>query len=172
MPLRLSERDARRAFVGPLEAMLEELQFGRVTRVEIVRSEDVEPTGLAMTLSVDREDRWVLEMIARKLEELDAPEGSWIGTAEHPRVLGFGKTAGLCLYLDSLETEDDSDMLDIVEACTDALDGRGFYQGSSRLGDRRALYFYGDSFNAMRKAMTFVISTDPRCQNAMTSRIG
>ena len=85
-------------------------------------------------------------------------------------MLHFGKSHGLGLYLSHRDADDDGH-LGVVEACTDALAGAGLYQGSTRLADRTALYFYGDSFNRMRSAITYVMSHDPRCRNAYARRL-
>lgn len=170
MPVRLGFDLAERAFVIPLDRDLQRSGLGRVTGFEVDRDDAGEPTGLTITLSLVTDAPRAFEHVAQVLERLDAPAGSWIGNAECPRMLAFGRSFGLGLYLSRTEAGED-DRLDVLEACTDALEGAGLYQGSVSVGDRTALYFYGDSFNRMRAAVTFVMSTDPRCKDAYARRL-
>ncbi|NRB01121.1 MAG: hypothetical protein HRU32_15145, partial [Rhodobacteraceae bacterium] len=61
--------------------------------------------------------------------------------------------------------------LDVLEVCTEALEGSGIYQGGANLGDRHVLYFYGDSYNAMKTALEFVLATNPLCRGAYARRL-
>lgn len=170
MPVRIGPELAERAFVRPLNRELAQTGLGRVSEFEVARDDEGEPVGLKMTLSLATDAPRALEHVAGVLERLDAPTGSWIGNAECPEMVAFGRSFGLGLYLPRGEADEEA-KLDIVEACTDALEGAGLYQGSASVGDRTALYFYGDSFNRMRAAVTFVMSTDPRCRDAYARRL-
>lgn len=170
MPVRIGPELAETAFVKPLARALSEAELGRVAKFEITRDEKGEPVRLTISLSLTSDRPGALRLVATMLEQLDAPAGSEIGNAECPDMIRFGKSYGLGLYLAGEQAGED-DRLDILEACTDALEGAGIYQGSVTLGDRTALYFYGDSFNRMRQAMAFVLSTDPRCKDAYARRL-
>ncbi len=171
MPVRIGPDLAERAFVRPLDRDLRVSCLGRVAGFEVARDENGEPAGLTITLSMTTDAPRALHHVSGLLERLDAPAGSQIGNAECPELLAFGKSYGLGLYLDRAAASAEDDRLDILEACTDALEGAGLYQGSASVGDRTALYFYGDSFNRMRAAVAFVMSTDPRCKDAYARRL-
>ena len=170
LPLRIEPDLAERAFVTPLGRVLREAELGSVVSHDVRLDDAGEPVSLILTLDLNTIAIGALEHVSRVLEGLDAPVGSSIGTTEDPALLEFGKSYGLGLYLDQRDADEDG-RLDILEACTDALEGAGLYQGSCHLGDRTALYFYGDSFNRMRAAITFVMTHDPRCRNAYARRL-
>ncbi len=171
LPLRLTEADADRAFVRPLARKLTELQFGRITGHRVSTDDENEPIVHEITMSLVTQAPRAFRTIADFLDGLDAPQGSWIGNAECPEMLPFGRATGLGLYLDLTENGDTDDVLDVLEACTEALEGAGLYQGSKVARGCHALYFYGDNFNRMHKAMAFVLTTDPRCRNAVARRL-
>ena len=170
MPVRIGTDLADRAFIRPLGRELDLAGLGRISAFDVERDDGGEPIGLSITLSLATDAPRALESVAAILERLEAPAGSWIGNAECPEMVAFGKSYGLGLYLAQREADEEAKIA-ILEACTDALEGAGLYQGSVSVGDRTALYFYGDSFNRMRAAVTFVMSTDPRCKDAYARRL-
>lgn len=170
MPLRVGPDLAERAFVAPLGRALAEAGLGEVSGHEVRRDPDGEPDALILSLSLATDAPAALDRVAAILEGLDAPVGSTIGNAECPDLKTFGTCEGLGLYLPGPGTDEEA-RLAILEACTDALDGAGLYQGSCTFGGRTALYFYGDSFNRMRAALTFVLTHDPRCKDAYARRL-
>ena len=171
LPVHIQYADAQRAFGQPLGLQLAALEIGHVADLAVSLNQNGEAEHVVITFSLTSDHPRMLETIAGLLEELDAPRGSVIGTAETPEQLPFGRTEGLGLYLDPGDGTGEDDHLDVLEACTDALEGAGIYQGHTRLGERTALYFYGDSFNEMKNALTFVVSTEPRCRNAYARRL-
>lgn len=170
LPVRLGHELVADAFITPLSKALEASGLGRVTAFSTRDDEAGEPEILSIELSLVTDTPRALDHVASLLNDLDAPAGSTIGNAECPEMITFGRSFGLGLYLDRSCTDEQS-RLDVVEACTDALEGQGLYQGSVSFGDRTALYFYGDSFNQMRAAVTYVMTTDPACKNAYARRL-
>ena len=129
-----------------------------------------EPCALRLDLVLSSATDDAVALVAGFLQDLDAPSGSTILADGAAAPVQFGHSEGLGLYLPARETDEDA-KLAVVEACTDAMGGAGIYQGSFSAGDRTALYFYGDSFNRMRAAITFVMSHDPTCRNAYARRL-
>lgn len=170
MPVRVGEDLAQDAFVKPLDRELQRVGLGRVVGFDISFDDEGEPEKLDISLSLVTDAPRALEAVAKVLEKLDAPVGSHLGNAECAELLSFGSSEGLGLYLPRHDTGE-ADRLAVIEACNDALNGAGLYQGSVSVGDRTALYFYGDSFNRMRNAITYVMTTDPRCRNAFARRL-
>ncbi|MBT8456273.1 MAG: hypothetical protein KJO15_09245 [Alphaproteobacteria bacterium] len=170
LPLRIGNDLAQSAFAGPLDRELDRIGLGRVAGFEISQDDEGEPALLTITLSLATDAPRALKTVAQLLEKLDAPMGSRLGNAECDNLLEFGTSEGLGLYLPRQDTAEE-DRLAVIEACTDALNGAGLYQGSVSVGDRTALYFYGNSFNRMRTAITYVMTTDPRCRNAFARRL-
>ena len=170
LPLRISPALARTAFLDPLSAALREDGLGAVTGHKIACDDTGETETLKISLDLVSVAPEALERVGHILEGLDAPVGSAIETADGTKQLTFGRSHGLGLYLPNRDA-DEAGRLAVAEACTDAMAGSGLFQGTARVGDRTALYFYGDSFNRMRSAVTFVMTHDPRCRNAYARRL-
>jgi hypothetical protein len=172
LPVRISSVDADLSFAQPLRKRLDEMNLGEVQRIKARRGDDGEPKTLEIMCALVSENRRTLERVGFELEKLDAPSGSYICAEGSDQAVEFGQAEGLGLYLDKRQDlETDADRLDVLEACTDALEGMGAYHGTCHMADKTALYFYGDSFNKMRNAITFVLTTDPRCKNAIARRV-
>ncbi len=171
LPLRITAEDAAAAFVAPLGHHLEQTGAGKVDGARVIAGDSGEAEWLEITLSMVSDAPHHLKAVADRLEQLDAPRGSVIGNAECPDIYRFGRCEGLGLYLSKGDTGPGYDWLEVAEACTDAMAGLGIYQGARSLPDRTALYFYGDSFSKMKGAITFLLTTDPRCKNAYARRL-
>ena len=170
LPTRIGPDIAEAAFLTPLDRELDKAGLGTVADYEICRDSSGEPEALVLTLLLITDAPRALGRIETMLQDLDAPVGSSLRVEGANEVRKFGMSHGLGIYLPSADADKDL-CLDIVELCTDAMEGAGLYQGSAQVGNRTALYFYGDSFNRMRKAITFAITHDPRCRNAETRRL-
>ena len=172
LPVRLGEADGDRSFARPVDRGLRALGLGKVTGAGPRRAASGEIEGLDLYFGLVTLHPRALRTVGQLLEELDAPVGSSVSFSETGVRHIFGRTEGLGLYLDRRDgIADEDDRLDVLEACTDALAGQGLYQGSSDLGDRAVLYFYGDSFNAMKNALSLVMTTNPRCRHAYARRL-
>lgn len=170
MPVRVGPDVVEAAFVMPVERELNDATLGTVADFEIIRDIHGEPEELVLNLLLITDAARALGRIEAMLQSLDAPVGSTMRVDGTNEVRKFGMSQGLGLYLPTAETDADL-RLDIVEIFTDAMEGAGLYQGSAQFGNLTALYFYGDSFNAMRKAITYALTHDPRCRNAETRRL-
>ncbi len=170
LPLRFGPDMADAAFVTPLDRALVAEGLGRVSDHGVSFDEAGEPASLHLDLSLATPPKDVFPRIIASLEGLDAPAGSTIGNPEGTDLVQFGKSEGLGIYFPAREV-DETTRLAAVEACTDALSGDGIYQGSHSFGELAGIYFYGDSFNRMRSALTFLLSHDPRFKNAYARRL-
>lgn len=172
LPVKLGRTDANAAFARPLDRQLRALGLGHVTGTGVRRNKQGEVEGIDIFFALVTLHPRALRTIGTLLEELDAPVGSYAEFSDtHVRHL-FGKTEGLGLYLDRRDgVTDDEDALDVLEICTDALDGDAIYQGSEDLGDTAVFYFYGDNFNRMKNALTFLMTSHPQLRNAYARRL-
>ena len=170
LPLRIGRGFVEPAIIRPLSRWMREANLGQVTTADLAEDAAGEPEHLTLRLKLTERDTRSLERIAGALEGLDAPVGSTITFDEDGPEIAFGASHGLGLYLPIYGTNEE-DRIGVIEACTDALDGAGLYQGSARTRENLAFYFYGGSFNRMRDAVTFVMTHDPRCRNAYTRRL-
>ena len=104
------------------------------------------------------------------VEDLSSTNGTYVGGKRISRAtlrigekILFGRRTMLRFVLD--------DALDLLEVCTDALGAEAIYQGSEDLGDRAVFYFYGDSFNTMKTALSLLMSAHPQFRNAYARRL-
>lgn len=172
LPVKLGMSDAEQVFSRPLDTRLRAIGLGQVTGTSVHRDRQGCIDGLEMTLLLGSLHPRALETVGQLLEDLDAPLGSSIGFSETRARHVFGRTEGLGLFLDDRDAEGGHEAhLDVLEACTEALDGAGVYQGTADLGDTHVLYFYGDSYNSMKNALSFVMTTNPLCRGAYARRL-
>ena len=171
-PVKLGHLDAEIVFGRPIDKALRDMGLGEVTGVHTRQDAKGGVEGVELRLSLASLHPRALRTVGTLLEELDAPLGSWISFSETGTRHVFGQTEGLGLVLDPRDgVSRKRDRLAVLEACTDALEGQGLYQGANDLGGTPVLYFYGDSFAAMKNALASVMRTEPRCRHAYTQRL-
>lgn len=172
LPVKLGRTDANTVFAKPLDRRIRALGLGQVTGAGVHRNREGEVDGVNLFFALVTLHPRALRTIGGLLEELDAPVGSVLAFCDTNARHVFGRTEGLGLYLDRRDgVADDEDALDLLEVCTDALDGDAIYQGSDDLGDKAVLYFYGDSFNRMKNALSYLLTSHPQLRNAYTRRL-
>lgn len=172
LPVKLGMSDIEEVFAAPLDRRLMAMGLGRVIGTSVRRDAEGFVNAVELRLMLSSLHGRTLETIGALLEDLDAPLGSSIGFDETRTRHVFGRTEGLGLYLDQRGTEGaDEAYLDVLEACTEALDGAGVYQGTATHGGQPVLYFYGDSYNSMKSALSFVLTTNPLCRGAYARRL-
>ena len=172
LPVKMGRTDANAAFAKPVDAKIRSLGLGQLTGTGTRRNKSGEVEGVDLFFALVTLHPRALKTIGEILEHLDAPVGSYIEFSETGVRHLFGRTEGLGLYVDRRDgIADDEDALDLLELCTDALDGDAIYQGSDDLGDQAVLYFYGDSFNRMKNALSFVMTSHPQLKNAYARRL-
>ncbi len=172
LPVKIGRTDADVAFARPLDRRVRSLGLGQVTGTGVRRGRDGEVEGLDIFFALVTLHPRALKTIASLLEDLDAPVGSSIQFTETGLRHVFGRTEGLGLYLDRRDgITDEEAALDLLEACTDALGAEAIYQGSEDLGDKAVFYFYGDSFNTMKTALSLLMTSHPQFRNAFARRL-
>ncbi|MGI1661686.1 hypothetical protein ACRDNQ_05540 [Palleronia sp. KMU-117] len=172
LPVKIGRSNADMVFARPLDRQIRALGLGQVTGTGVRRGKDGEVEGVDIFFALVTLHPRALRTIGGLLEELDAPLGSVIEFSDTGVRHLFGRTEGLGLYLDrrdGIACEDDA--LDLLEVCTDALGAEAIYQGSEDLGDRAVFYFYGDSFNTMKTALSLLMTSHPQFRNAYARRL-
>ena len=169
LPVKIGDQDAEDVFARPLAQQLLATGLGTVTGAHKRYAKSGESHAVALEMSLVRADLGTLKEVARLLEHLDAPLGSSIFFTETGTTHLFGRTEGLGIFADATLGEDDRFAL--LEACTDALGADAVYQGSAIVDKNQVFYFYGDSFNTMQNALSYVMRHDPRCSGAFARRL-
>lgn len=117
----------------------------------------------------------IVDEIKINLESLGAPKGSFIEIQGKEEKISFGKKEGLAIYLDGVNLpenvykECDSNYV-VTEifrltGCSD--DVIRFWEGDKET----PIYFYGNSFNKMKRDILEFIETYPLCQGARIVQI-
>lgn len=113
--------------------------------------------------------------IVNKLEEFGAPKGSHITIENKNEEIKFGTKEGLAIYLDGINLPDrvyqQCDSNFVLSELSKLLDYNGDIQRYWQGNTETALYFYGNSFIVMKKAISEFVSTYPLCQNARIEQI-
>lgn len=149
-----SDRDeAVSTFIRPLKAHLTESALGEIVGYRLRPGHGPEPRGIEVHLALASSHPRALQSIGNRMDDLEAPVGSTIEFTETGQRHLFGRTEGVAVDL-----VDHPAWFDLAEACTEALAGAGFYQGSRSVDGRRSLYFYGESAAAMNAAIGGAIS--------------
>lgn len=172
LPVKLGRLDAQAVFGDPVDRRLRTMGLGEVMAVRTRQDAEGRIEGVELSLALATLHPRALRTVGALLEELDAPLGSSIAFSQTGTRHIFGQAEGLGLVLDPRDgVVREKDRLAVLEACTDALEGQGLYQGWTDRGENPVLYFYGDSFTAMKTALAGVMRTEPRCRNAYTQRL-
>ncbi|MFO0979178.1 MAG: hypothetical protein U0996_22400 [Planctomycetaceae bacterium] len=111
-----------------------------------------------------------IPLITETLTAAGAPKGSYISYADQKgkqRVVRFGKTVGLAIYLNGTDLPKEvyfkCDVNDVISAIDELLEGFGSYQSYWQGPTETALYVYGSSHAKMRKALRGLLADYPLC---------
>ncbi|MDB5201707.1 MAG: hypothetical protein JWQ27_1116 [Ferruginibacter sp.] len=113
--------------------------------------------------------------IVQKLEKLQAPKGSKLIIESLDKEIPFGKKEGLGLYIPNSNFPQESfDGYDINFAYSEMLRLMNIKPNADRSWggkEETALYFYGESFEAMNNAIAEFVKSYPLCKNARIVQI-
>jgi hypothetical protein len=172
---RLQPMDRGEHFEDPLDEALKPLGLGRVTGGGTQMSDDGEIQNCDIEIEVPEASETTGRAIINILDKLGAPKGSVLTSAGGEQSIAFGRTEGLALYLNGTGLPDavyrDIDAIDVVEALDRLLGDQGRMLSSRDGPTETALFFYGESFEAMRSAMTGYLESNPLCQKCRVVQI-
>lgn len=145
-------------FEAPLQAMLEAKSVGRVTGGGTQLAD--EPAGIAfcdLEIKLTDISAETLAQIIVSLDRLGAPKGSKLILEASGREIPFGRNEGLGLFINGTDLPDEvyetTDLNDVQAECERLLASDGSYRGYWHGERETALYFYGPSFETMKKAL-------------------
>ena len=165
---RVQPMDRGEYFEDPLNDALQSSGLGEVTGGGTQLAD--EPDGIEfcdVEIMVNEASDATVNTVIETLERLGAPKGSLLkfpsGAADFP----FGKLEGMALFLNGTdlpaEVYASSDVNEIISRCNELLEGIGGFRGHWEGSRETALYFYGDSFDAMSSAVADFIASEPGC---------
>jgi len=161
----------------PFDEFLKEKGYGKVSGggTLLSKSKEIEYCDIEIKLREKEVNRQTITEIINKLEELGAPKDSKLIIERTGEKIEFGKLEGLALYLDGVNLSDEvyknSDPEALINTINELLNIEGewvrYWDGNVETG----LYFYGQSFNEMKNALTDLINSNPECENARIEKI-
>lgn len=165
---RVQPLDRGEYFEDPLDDVLQSSGLGEVTGGGTQMAD--EPDGIEycdIEIMVKDESDDIVKKIIETLEQLGAPKGSLLKFSSEAADIPFGKLEGMALFLNGTdlpaEVYEESDVNKIISSCDELLEGIGSFRGHWEGSRETALYFYGDSFDAMKSAVADFIESDPGC---------
>lgn len=171
---RLNPVERGRFFEMKLGQILEQADLGVVTGGASDHAVEVGTTACELHVQLANDSPETLARLIDELEQLGAPVGSkvmWQGNQE----IEFGCAEGLALWLRSADFKNCSNASEAVEnivhACNQSLAERGKFRGFWRDREGAALYFYGASFEAMKRAIEVELGKNQFLKNAAIEQI-
>ena len=173
---RVQPLDRGEYYEDPLDDSLQRLNLGEVTGGGTQMAD--EPAGIAfcdIEIRLTEDHPEAISKIAEQLESIGVPKGSKLIIERDGSELPLGTQEGLGLFLNGHDLPDEvyaeGDVNDVISECDRLLaDGgnfRGYWEGSRET----ALYFYGDSFTAMKAAIEPFVANYALCQKARIEQI-
>lgn len=169
--------DVEELYEDPLETFFLENNYGEIIGEGTMQSSigEIEFFDIQVLIYDNNNVINVINEIKVRLESLGAPKGSFIEIEGEKELIQFGIKEGLAIYLDGVnlpkETYNECDSNYVVSeifrltGCSD--DVIRFWEGDKET----AIYFYGDSFDSMKRDILEFINTYPLCKGARIVRI-
>ncbi|WP_373231358.1 hypothetical protein [Cohnella sp.] len=164
-------------YEDPLDDFLQTNNYGEITGGGTMQAQsgEIGYCDIEILIYNGNDYRKVIGDIANILEDLGAPKGSHITIENTKEQITFGKKEGIAIYLDGINLPnsvyEQSDSNVVLEELSKLISYDGDVQRYWQGNTETALYFYGDSFDEMKNAISEFISTYPLCQNARIFQI-
>ena len=133
------------------------------------------PMSCIVDVEMPSDDPTCLNRVIEALERLGAPKGSTAKIEGHEEIAHFGRAEGLALVLNGTDLPPDvyrtSDVNELITRLTEALNGAGSLVSWWEGRRNTSLYFYGQSFNEMRRRIEQVVTTHPLAQRSRVEQI-
>lgn len=173
--------ETRAAIEDAIDMMLEEEKLGFVGQngsYTFAKDGSVETCIIELALFVKHKNAPEL-LISYVTEQLILPKGSKIihhGTSPDSYTsVDIGDAEGLEIALNAIdlpqEVYKNSDVSKLAESLEKAMKGKGFYYGFHNGEHYTSLYFYGDSYVEMKRAIQGLVEKTPLCQKCLINRI-
>lgn len=169
--------DRGELYEEPLDEFLKTNGYGEVTGGGTMqtKSGEIEFCDIEILVYQSNDIIKVSKEIINKLETLGAPKGSKLQIEKTNDIIPFGQKEGLAIFLDGVNLlsnvykECDSNFVLSELSGLIGYDGnvQRYWQGNTET----ALYFYGESFVEMNRAISEFINTYPLCEGARIVQI-
>lgn len=169
--MRLMPVDRGVLFEDPIDAVLKKYDLGKVTGGGTLLSKEKMPMSCDVDICIkkDKIDNFISFM--KKINT--AAKGSYIEYADKRE--NVGTLEGVELILDGIGLDEnvykENDVNDVIADIDNLIKGKGEYH-SYYIGEQNTyLYFYGNSFDELKKIIEEYTKTSPLCKNSIIERI-
>jgi len=162
-------------FEDPLNEVLNSKGIGEVTGGGTQLAD--EPDGIEFVdveIYAKETSDEVKSTVISALESFGAPKGSRLvidGQEDTP----FGKLEGMGLFLNGTDLPDEdyanSDVNETIAKMNELLQGKGEFRGHWEGSRETALYFYGNSYDAMVSSVQGYLDSEPSCEKTRVVQI-
>ncbi|MDO4771846.1 hypothetical protein [Porphyromonas sp.] len=175
------DEETRAAVEDVIDMMLEEEGLGFVgdnSSFTLAKDGSVATCSIEIAL-FDKHTKALSRLLAYLKDNLIIPKGSKI-THHYPatnseKSTEIGETEGLEIALNAVDLPQEvyrsSDIDKVCEALEKAMNGKGYYYGFHNGEHYTSLYFYGDSYEAMKAAIQPLVAKTPLCEKCIINRI-
>ncbi|MDE5670390.1 MAG: hypothetical protein K2I14_02860 [Eubacterium sp.] len=169
--MRLMPKDRWAFFEDPIDEVLHKYDLGEVTGGGTLSTEERMPLSCDIDIRIKKDK--IEHFISFMKHVNTAAKGSYIeydGKKEE-----IGVLEGLSLILDGTGLDEnvykENDINDVIADIDNLINGKGQYH-SYYIGEQNTnLYFYGNSFEEMKKIILEYIKTSPLCENSIIEQI-
>lgn len=173
--------ETRAAVEDVIDMMLEEERLGFVGDhggYTLAKDGSVETCSIEIALFA-KEKKAADRLLKYVSDQLILPKGSKLihhgATPELSKTVEIGDEEGLEIAINAVdlpqEVYKNSDISKVAEVLEKAMDGKGYYYGYHNGEHYTSLYYYGDSYEAMKAAIQPIVAKTPLCRKCIINRI-
>ena len=170
---RLQPLDRGDIYEDPITEALEECGHGSTVGGGTMMQENGEVAFCDVQIDLNNDSKESMNKLLRILEDIRLPKGSFLKSDADEQPVGT--LEGLALYLNGTELPDEvyksCDINYVVEKANELLIGIGMMYSHWQGPEDSALYFYGVSFDEMKKRMEPFLLEYPLCQKCRIEKI-
>ena len=170
---RLQPFDRGDIYEDPIAEALEECGCGTTVGGGTMMQENGEIAFCDVQIDLNNDSKESIDKLMQILEDIHLPKGSFLRSesSEHP----IGTLEGLALYINGTDLPNEvyqsCDINYVVEKANELLIGIGKMYSHWQGPNDSALYFYGASFDEMKKRIEPFLFEYPLCQKCRIEKI-
>lgn len=172
---RLQPTHRNEHFEEGLDDKLRKLKVGEISGGGTMQSETGEISFCDIEVKLRQSSPDAERLVIDTLESLGAPKGSKLEIGGEERVIPFGVSEGLAVYLNGTELPAETYQHHSLEAVEDEferlLDGQGRVFSHWKGPGETAVYIYGPSFAEMSKRLDPFLRSNPLCDRCRIEQI-
>lgn len=164
-------------YEDPLDEYLQKNNIGEVTGGGTLQAEsgEIEFVEIEVQLNENVDPRDAAQKVIQFLKCKNAPKNSKLTIEKTKEVMHFGDSEGFGIYLDGQNLDNEvyqnSDVNFVVSEIKKLIGDDSEVVRYWEFPDKTGLYFYGKSFEDMKKKTESFVSEYPLCKNAEIKRI-